>query len=126
MSDDSTVTPGYKHPAFYLTALATLIAAWFASGAGPESGVVAQGIGVVSASLLAAGYASWRQFTKGADGKPAYKTTEFWGCVLAALVGGAMASGYFGGESLKVLGMVGTVLAALGYKFRADLPPKAL
>jgi len=49
--------------------------------------------------------------------KPGYKSTEFWLSLLATLVGAVMASGVIesGGVWDKVIGLVVTVLGALGY-----------
>lgn len=49
--------------------------------------------------------------------KPGYKTTEFWLSAVAVLVGLATASGAFpdAGTVGKVVGLVTSTLAALGY-----------
>lgn len=122
-----TSTPGYRTPSFWLTLLITSIAALFASGAGPESGIVFQGLSAVVAALTATGYASLRAFEKGHTGKPAYRQTEFWLSVAAVVVGALLASGAFptDGAALKVIGMVASLLAAAGYTTRHNLPPVA-
>jgi len=52
--------------------------------------------------------------------KPGYKTTEFWLSLAAILVGAVMASGVMDGLgqdhwAIKVVGLVASVLGALGY-----------
>ncbi len=49
--------------------------------------------------------------------KPGYKTTEFWFSVIAALVGLLFASGAIstGSQLDQVLGLIATILSALGY-----------
>lgn len=49
--------------------------------------------------------------------KPGYKTTEFWLSLAAMLLSAAWASGAIsdGGTIDKVIGMVASVLTALGY-----------
>lgn len=55
---------------------------------------------------------------------PGYKTTEFWLSLIATVVGSLMTSGLIGdGTQLaKILGMIGVVLAAVGYTgFRSSV-----
>jgi hypothetical protein len=49
--------------------------------------------------------------------KPGYKTTEFWLSAVAALVGLLIASGVIpsGGVGEKIVGLIASVLATLGY-----------
>ena len=49
--------------------------------------------------------------------KPGYKTSEFWLSTAATLLGALFASGVVsdGGQLAKVLGLVTSLLAALGY-----------
>lgn len=52
--------------------------------------------------------------------KPGYKTTEFWLSMAAIVIGGVMASGMLdslGGDhwAVKVVGIVASILGALGY-----------
>lgn len=117
-------TPGYKTAAFWLTLVATLLGGAVASGA-TDSGAVAQVLGFTVAALSSVGYASIRAWKKGADGKPAYKTTEFWLSVAAVVVGGLATCGAFpaDGGVMKVVGAAAGLLAALGYGARAALPP---
>ena len=119
------MTPGYRSPAFWLTLLTTSIAALFASGAGPETGLVFQGLSAVAGALAAAGYASVRAFKNGEDGRSAFKTTEFWLSLAAFVVGALLASGAFptDGGALKVLGAIASFLAAAGYQVRHIVPP---
>lgn len=112
-----TVKPGYKTPAFYLAILATLGSALFASGAAPGAveGYIAMGL----TGLSAAGYAAFRAFKKSTDGtKPAYKTTEFWLSIAAALCSVVYASGAVTetGTVGKVIGVIAGLLAMLGYQ----------
>lgn len=120
-------TPGYRTISFYCTLAITAIAALFASGAGPESGLVFQGLSALAGALAAAGYASVRAFKKGPDGTPAWKTTELWLSVAAVVVGALLASGAFptDGVALKIVGVLASILAAAGYKARFDMPPVA-
>lgn len=55
--------------------------------------------------------------------KPGWKTTEFWLSVAAAVIGALYASGVVTeGSSLeRVLGVIATVLAALGYSVSRGL-----
>jgi hypothetical protein len=119
-------TPGYKTPAFYLTLAATALAALFASGAALPGSVASSGA-VLLAALGSAGYASVRAFVKGADGKPAWKTTEFWLSLSAVVVGALLGSGAFTDASsgAKLLGYLASALGALGYAVRFSLPPRA-
>lgn len=118
---------GYKTGKFWAVAGATVIAALTASGAIGDGSMLAQGLATGGAALAAAGYASWRAFAKGKDGKAAWRTTEFWMAVAASLIGLAGASGMFpeGGMAAKVIGLAAAGLAALGYGARHVLPPKA-
>ena len=56
---------------------------------------------------------------EGTTEKPGYKTTEFWLSFLAMLVGAALASGVIEATSTqwddKAIGLLVTVLSALGY-----------
>ena len=49
--------------------------------------------------------------------KPGFKTTEFWLALLAQIVGVLAAGGIFGADSvvMRILGVVGIVLASMGY-----------
>lgn len=47
--------------------------------------------------------------------KPGYKTTEFWLMLAAMVVSTLAASGAFGDGWIRALGVVGDMLAALGY-----------
>lgn len=118
-------TAGYKTPAFWLTLLMTACGAVMASGAAMP-GFVAQGVGLTMAALAASGYASIRAFVKGPDGKPAWRTTEFWLSIVAVLVSVAVASGAFpeGGQGAKVLAFATSLLSAAGYYARFQLPPR--
>jgi hypothetical protein len=110
-------TPGYKTPAFWLGALATLATAAFASGFA-DSGVVATVVGFIVTSLGAAGYTAWRAFKKADhDAKPAWKTSEFWLTLGSVVVSGLYASGVLADGSIyeKAVALVATLLSALGY-----------
>lgn len=115
MSTATPAKPGYKTIAFYATLVLTAFGALAASG----NDVGGLGvIGFVITSLGAAGYTAWRQFAKAPDGaKPAYKTTEFWLSIAAALVAAVFASGVFaeGTRGDQVIGFVATLLALAGY-----------
>lgn len=110
--------PGYKTPSFYITLAVTVLTGLVASG------VDIAGLGAISfvlGSLTAAGYTAIRTIKKSESAeKPAYKTTEFYLSLVAALVAAAYASGLFVDTSRAgmVLGLVSTVLAALGYTVR--------
>lgn len=119
--------PGYKTRGFWLTLAATATAALAASGAVADTGMVAQAIAAGGSALAAAGYASLRAFAKGPNGKPAWRTTEFWLTAGAVAVGALLASGVFpaDGQAAKVIGGAAALLATLGYGARAALPPKA-
>lgn len=58
--------------------------------------------------------------------KPGYKTTEFWLTVVAGLVGFAYASGAVGESTTlyQALGVVSTVLGALGYTISRGIAKK--
>lgn len=110
--------PGYKTLSFYAALVLTVFGAFAASG--HDVGGLGV-IGFVITSLGAAGYTAWRQFKKSDDPKkPAWKTTEFWLTVAAALVAGVYASGVFveGSQGAKVLAFVASVLAMLGYSVK--------
>ena len=108
---------GYKTPQFWLGLVATVGAALLAGGA--DLGQAASGVTLAVAGLGAAGYAAWRAFKKSDDPtKPAWKTSEFWLSVAAALVSGLYASGVLsdGGTVDKIVGVAAMLLAALGYQ----------
>lgn len=110
--------PGYKTPGFYITLILTALSGLVASGV-DIAGLGA--IGFVITSLTAAGYTAIRTIKKSENAaKPAYKTTEFYVSIFAALVAAAYASGSFVDTSKAgmVLGLLSTVLAALGYTVR--------
>jgi hypothetical protein len=50
--------------------------------------------------------------------KPGYKTTEFWLSLAAMLIGALLAADVFPSDSpvLKILGVVSSILGALGYQ----------
>ena len=109
------VKPGYKTLAFYASLVLTVFGGLAASGT-DVGGLGA--IGFVITSLGAAGYTAWRSFKKSDDPKkPAWKTTEFWLSIGAAIVAGVYASGVFsdGSQGDKVIGFVATLLALAGY-----------
>ena len=58
--------------------------------------------------------------------KPGWKTTEFWMSSIAALLGIAYASGLIGADTGvdKVLGIVASTLAGLGYAVSRGLAKK--
>lgn len=58
--------------------------------------------------------------------RPGYKTTEFWLSLSAVLVGALFASGVIAVDSGadKVLGLVATILGALGYTISRTLVKK--
>lgn len=118
---------GYKSMGFWAVAAATALAGLTASGAVGDGSAWAQGLASGGAALAAAGYASLRAFAKGKDGKPAWRTTEFWLTAVAAVIGLAGASGAFpaDGTAAKVIGAGAALLAALGYGARHSLPPVA-
>ena len=49
--------------------------------------------------------------------KPGYKTTEFWISLAAVIIGSVVASGIVPADSVweRIIGLVGSALAALGY-----------
>lgn len=117
---DPTLTPtppkpGYKTVAFYASLVLTAFGALAASG----SDVGGLGvIGFVFTSLSAAGYTAWRGFKKSENAKkPAWKTTEFWLSVSAALVAAVYASGLFAATSTvgKIVAAASALLASAGY-----------
>lgn len=118
---------GYKTKSFWFALAATVAAALTASGAIGDGGIAGQAIAAGGSALAAAGYASMRAFAKGANGKPAWKTTEFWMTCAAVAVGALLASGVFpaDGTAAKLVGGAAALLAALGYGARGALPPKA-
>lgn len=118
--------PGYKTKSFWALLVATLLAALMGSGA-VEGGMLANAVATVAAAIGALGYASLRAFEKGKDGKPSYKTTEFWLSLAAVAVGALMAAGVLsdGSNASKVVGGAASLLSALGYVVRFQLPPKA-
>lgn len=120
------MTPTYKKPAFWIVAALSLLSALGASGAVPGGGLLDGGIGFVLSALVATGYASVRAFSKGADGKPAYKSTEFYLSCAAAVVCILGASGAWAEQSAvgQALGFIGAALAAAGYTARFQLPPR--
>lgn len=118
---------GFKTLAFWAAAAVTALSALVASGAAVP-GWASQGAGAIVGMLTAAGYASWRSFRKGGpDGKPAWKTSEFWLSVAAAIVAGLLAAGVFpaGSTGDKLIAGAASLLALLGYQVRHSLPPKA-
>lgn len=119
------MTQGYKTTGFWAVCVATVAAAILGSGV-ISSDSMSGGISAVIAALGAAGYSSLRAFVKGDNGKPNWKTTEFWLSVAAVVVGAVLASGVFldGSEVARLLGGASALLAALGYTTRFQLPPK--
>lgn len=118
--------PGFKTKGFWLTLAATAVAALTASGVIGDGGTLAQGLALGGSALLAAGYASLRSFAKGAAGKPAWRTTEFWMTAGAVALGVLATCGAFPADGLveKAIGTATALLASLGYSARAALPPK--
>lgn len=117
---------GYKTLGFWAVLAATLVAGATASGAIGEPSMLGSILATAGSALGAAGYASFRAFQKGKDGKPAWKTTEFWLTGAAAAVGIAAASGMAtSGVAAQVVGVATTILAAIGYGVRHSLPPVA-
>lgn len=62
-----------------------------------------------------------RQDQMNPDQKPGYRTSEFWLSLAAVLVGAVMASGLLDGLApdnawVRVLGIVASILGALGYQ----------
>ncbi len=51
----------------------------------------------------------------GSETKPGYKTTEFWLSLVAVIIGAVLASGVENPAVLKIAGIAGTVLSAMGY-----------
>ena len=49
--------------------------------------------------------------------KPGYKTTEFWLSLAAVLVASVLSSGLENPAVLKAAGIIGSVLAAMGYTY---------
>ncbi len=118
--------PGYKTVGFWASAAATVLAAFTASGAVGDGSLAAQAAATVGAALVAAGYSSLRAFAKGADGKPAWKSTEFWMTAAAAIVAVMGASGAMASDTMlaRVVSGAAGILAALGYGARHAMPPK--
>lgn len=58
--------------------------------------------------------------------KPGYKTTEFWLSAATAIVGILFASGVFPAESggEKILGIIASVLASVGYTVSRGMAKK--
>lgn len=109
--------PGFKTVGFWLAAITTIGAAVTASGAG--LGSLESGIALALSGLTAAGYAAFRAFKKSEDPtKPAWKTTEFWLSVVAAMVSIAYATGLVSDGSMadKIVGGVAALLAMAGYQ----------
>lgn len=112
----SDVKPGYKTTEFYLAVGAVLVGGVVASGAVPSTGPIGQGVGAVTAVLAALGYTVSRGWAKVAPGA-GWKSTEYWLAAIAAVVGILLTSDVFpstGGIG-KILGMVSTLLGAMGY-----------
>lgn len=108
--------PGYKTPGFFLAAITTIGAALMASGA--NMGAAANAVALGISGLTAAGYAAFRAFKKSDDAaKPAWKTTEFWLSIAAAVLSIAYASGLVvdGGTFDKVIGFAAAALSMAGY-----------
>lgn len=120
------MTPGFRNPRFYIVAVLTLLSALAGSGAVPSGGALEGGLGFILSALLATGYASVRAFAKGVDGKPAWRSSEFWLSLAAAVVCLVQASGAWSENDKFVgaLGFIATALAAAGYGARFQLPPK--
>jgi hypothetical protein len=122
--------PGYKTISFWLALGVTILGGLSASGVVPEVGLLPSGLTLIVTVLAAAGYSSVRAWAKGPDGKPAWKSTEFWLSLLAVAIGGTMAGGFFPESSAvgKGLALVATLMAALGYAvpraFGQQMPPK--
>lgn len=119
-----TPTPGYKTLAFYATLVLTAFGALAASGS-DVGGLGA--VGFVISSLGAAGYTAWRGFKKSENPKkPAWKSTEFWLTIGAALVAALYASGVVadGTQGAKVLAFVASILAMLGYAVKPAVAAK--
>jgi hypothetical protein len=112
----SIMKPGYKTTEFYLAAGAVLLGGIVAAGAVPSTGPVGQGVGAVVGVLGALGYTVSRAWAKVTPGK-GWKSTEYWLSAVAAVVGVLLTSDAFPstGPVGKVLGMVSTLLAAMGY-----------
>lgn len=116
MAEETTVKPGFKTPAFWLAVVATVAGAFGAAGA--DIGQTGSAVALIGASLAAAGYTALRTFKKAEVGaKPAWKTSEFWLSIAAAVVSALYASGVVsaGGTAERVVGVVAMVLTALGY-----------
>lgn len=108
--------PGYKTPGFFLAAITTIGAALMASGA--DMGAAANAVALGISGLTAAGYTAYRVFKKSEDPKkPAWKTTEFWLSIAAAVLSIMYASGLVvdGGTFDKVVGFAAAALSMAGY-----------
>lgn len=115
--------PGYKTIAFYGGLCATILAL-LTGGEVIEGGIALKLVTTVATVLGAAGFTAWRRFVKPSDStKSPIKTSEFWLTCAAVLVGALYTSGAFtmGGPADKVLGVVATLLAALGYTVPKDV-----
>jgi hypothetical protein len=109
--------PGYKTPQFWLAALTSIGAAVMASGA--SLGVAASAVALAVSGLTAAGYAAVRAFQKSGDPtKPAWKTSEFWLSIAAAVLSVLYASGVIsdGSRLDQVVGAASALLAMAGYQ----------
>lgn len=114
---ETDTKPGYKTLPFYAAILATIAAAFGASGA--DLGQAGSAIALAGTGLVAAGYTAYRAFHKSDDpAKPAWKTTEFWLSIGAATVAALYASGVLsaGGTAEKIVGVIAMLLTALGYQ----------
>lgn len=114
----TTVAPGWKTKAFAGTAAAAILGLVFATGH-LDLGTGGQ-IGSLLLALMASlGYSVHRGIVK-ADGSVSrahLKSSEFWLAAAAVVVSLMYASGAFAGNDvvMQVLGVVGGILAALGY-----------
>jgi hypothetical protein len=122
---EKIMQPGYKSKSFWAVAIATVCTALMSTGVLP--GAASSAIAALVTALAGAGYSSVRAFNKGKDGKPVYKTTEFWLSLGSVAVGGLMASGAIADGSMlsKGVGAAASLLGALGYAARYQLPPVA-
>lgn len=127
----SDIKPGYQTSEFYLALAAVLVGGVVASGAVPSAGPIGQGAGALVSVLAALGYTASRTWAKVTPGK-GWRSTEYWLSAAAAVVGILLTSDAFPstGTVGKVLGLVSTVLAAMGYSAarglaKAATPPAA-
>lgn len=115
-------TSGYKTKTFWFVLAANILAVLYALGYSPDAvdaGLVAKGVGLVTAVLMSAGYAVVRNYKKiGDPAKPFYTRTEFWLTVAAVLVASLLTSNVFPVEatSFKVATTIASILAVLGYR----------